>query len=183
MATKSTEPSYNKTVAIIIALLLLLFAVSMMLYQSTKKGGNIMKMFSTGGEDSAKIVSESHPKFVNLGTFTTSMGGEDGAQNMQTSLSLKLTEPGLDEKINASIPEIKHHMNMVLQSKRASELATYEDKEKLAEQLREHVEYVMGFRDVAPPIGAGKANIAPNEPGTRRNGIANVLFTSFIIQY
>lgn len=180
-AAKPADASYWKTTAVIIAVLLLLAVASLLFNQAySANRGVAAQPFAMVNNNKDETISDVRPKFVDLGAFTANMSRADGDQNLQTSISLKLTKPGLEEKIKANIPEIQHHVNMVLQSKRSSELLTYEDKEKLAQQIKQHVEYVIGFRKTAPIIGSAQIDAAPT---IRKNGISDVLFTSFIIQY
>ncbi|MDO8292275.1 MAG: flagellar basal body-associated FliL family protein, partial [Gallionella sp.] len=72
-------------------------------------------------------------------------------------------------------------VNMLLQSKRPSELATFDGKEKLAQQIKAQVEYVLGLRKIAPVISAEQGAV-PIETSASKSGITDVLFTSFIIQ-
>ena len=181
-AVDSADASFLKiTVAIVTALLLLLIAASL-LYSQTNLANSeeTGHTFGLGSNNKDEQASEARPKFVDLGTFTIKLNQDDGAQNLQTSISIKLTKPGLGEKIKASLPEIMHYVNIVLQSKRSSELTSREGKEILAQQIKEQVEYVMGFRKTAPSIGSVQADAVPV---SRKNGISEVLFTSFIIQY
>lgn len=147
-------------------------------------------------------IEEAQPKFVELGTFTANLVHEEGDRYLQVAISLKITRPELEEQIKANNPEILHRVNMVLQSKRPSELATFEGKDALARQIKGQVEYVLGLRKEAPPIVAAEAAVeaeaaAPAEthvaasseahaaaPGEAKvvGGLADVLFTSFIIQ-
>lgn len=144
-------------------------------------------------------IEEAQPKFVELGTFTANLVHEEGDRYLQVAISLKITRPELEEQIKANNPEILHRVNMVLQSKRPSELATFEGKDALAKQIKGQVEYVLGLRKDAPPIVAAEAATAeaPAEmhvaaaseahgtaPGEAKvvGGLADVLFTSFIIQ-
>lgn len=122
------------------------------------------------------------PKFVDLGTFTANLVREEGDRYLQTTISIKITKPELEERIKANSPEILHHVNMVLQSKLPSELATLEGKEKLAEQIKGQVEYVLGLRKTAPPISSEQTGTIPAGTQKIRSDIAEVLFTSFIIQ-
>ncbi|OGT24047.1 MAG: hypothetical protein A2342_04780 [Gallionellales bacterium RIFOXYB12_FULL_54_9] len=127
------------------------------------------------------------PKFVELGTYTANLVQEDADRMLQVEISIKLSKPELEEKVKERQPEIKHRINMLLQSKRASELSSVEGKEVLAQQIKEHVEFVMGLRKVAPAIQTshpgeeGKAEKI-SESSHSRKGVAEVLFTSFIIQ-
>ena len=143
---------------------------------------------SDDAEDSSK--PKLPPKFVEIGTFTANLVHEDTDRYLQVAISLKLSNPELEEKVKENNPEILHRINMLLQSKRPSELSTVEGKEKLADEIKQQVEFVMGLRKTAPPIrtslppAEGEAPApAPAEPATpSKKGIAEVLFTSFIIQ-
>lgn len=127
--------------------------------------------------------------YVELGTFTANLIREEGDRYLQVGISLKLTKADLEEKVKASKPEIMHRVNMLLQSKRPSELSTIQGKEILAQEIKEQIEYVMGFRKVAPVIGGTQAESIQGEsapartaPLKIRSDLAEVLFTSFIIQ-
>ncbi len=138
------------------------------------------------GEDSSK--AKLPPKFVEIGTFTANLVHEDGDRYLQVAISLKLANPELEEKVKESNPEILHKINMLLQSKRPSELSTVEGKEKLANEIKQQVEFVMGLRKTAPaihtsqPLAEGEAPPPVEASTPSKKGIAEVLFTSFIIQ-
>lgn len=135
-----------------------------------------------GGAASTETAhAEAPPKFIDLGQFTANLMREEEDRYLQISISLKVTKPELEEKIKETKPEILHRLNMLLQSKRPSELATIEGKERLSQQIRAQVEYVLGFRKTAPVIST-EPDITPVESGSGKSGIADVLFTSFIIQ-
>ncbi len=157
------------------------------------------------GEHAEDAHPEAPPKFVDLGTFTANLIHEEGDRYLQVAISLKLTKPELEEKIKVRKPEILHRVNMLLQNKRPSELATFEGKDQLAKQIREQIEYVLGIRKVAPSLSAAEpsaaqgANVihgasavpgegehaaasAPAGTHVSKPEIAEVLFTSFIIQ-
>jgi flagellar FliL protein len=120
--------------------------------------------------------------YVELGTFTANLMHEEGDRYLQTAISLKITNPELTEKIKAANPEILHRVNMLLQSKRPSELSTYEGKQKLADQIKAQVEYVLGLRKGEPLISEEQNGGEPVAVHVVRTDVAEVLFTSFIIQ-
>lgn len=157
--------SYWKPVTILISATLLLIVAAL-----TINSGHTIGT-STGMQDNPP--SESAPRFVNLGEFLINLNGENGQQYLKTSISLKLGEAAHEDEVEASIPEIRHHVNLVLQDLPASELYTNEGKLKLSEQIKQHAEHVMGFRPATPD--AGQAN-------TKISAVSDVLFTSFIIQ-
>jgi len=135
-----------------------------------------------GGAATAEAArSEIPPKFVDLGQFTANLMHEENDRLLQVAISLKITKPELEDKIKESKPEILHRVNMLLQSKRPSELSTFDDKEKLAQQIKAQVEYVLGLRKTAPAISSEQSAV-PIETSTSKSGITDVLFTSFIIQ-
>lgn len=128
-------------------------------------------------------VAPKQVSYVELGTFTANLIHEEGDRYLQAAISLKITKPELTEKIKASNPEILHRVNMLLQSKRPSELSSFEGKQKLADQIKAQVEYVLGLRKAAPIISEqGGDEAAPADAYVIRTDIAEVLFTSFIIQ-
>jgi flagellar FliL protein len=140
------------------------------------------------GEEAAKIEEDSKlpPKFVEIGTFTANLMHEDVDRYLQVAISLKITNPELEEKIKAHNPEIQNIINMLLQSKYPSQLATVEGKQKLASEIKEQVEFLMGLRKTAPAIHStppdGETQTAAPASTPGKKGIAAVLFTSFIIQ-
>ncbi len=128
-----------------------------------------------------EALAKNPAKYVDLGTFTANLVREDVDQYLQVAITLKLTRPELEEKVKSTSPEIMHRVNLLLQSKRASELVTYEDKAKLGRQIKEQVEYVLRLRKTAPIISSDRSEEASTEV-VKRSGVAEVLFTSFIIQ-
>ncbi len=123
---------------------------------------------------------ESAAKFVDLGQFTANLVKEDEDRYIQIAISLKISKAELEEKIKDSKPEILHRVNMLLQSKKPSELSTFDGKDKLAQQIKAQAEYVLGLRKISPPISAPASAVPDNTPS--RSGVTEVLFTSFIIQ-
>lgn len=160
-----------------------------------------------GGEEpvaAEHVDEEEHaaepPKYLDLGTYTANLMQEEGDRYLQVSISLKVSKATLEEKVKNTNPEIQHRVNMVLQSKRPSELATLDGKNKLAEQLKEQIQYVLGLRKEAPPIEASKQDDGHDTAdehsnarddrkhdrndshGDSKPGVEEVLFTSFIVQ-
>lgn len=132
-----------------------------------------------------ELHAEAMLKFVDLGTFTANLVHEEGDRYLQVGISLKLTRPELEEKVKQFIPEIAHNINMLLQSKRPSDLYTVEGKVRLASEIKTRVEIVIGLRKTAPEIHSEHREDASAPAATHeiaRKGIEEVLFTSFIIQ-
>lgn len=185
-------PKSKKMLIIIIALVVLLAgggaaAYFMMKKDHPPKGEHAAEEAPADeGEEEADDKHKVPAKFVEIGTFTANLIHEEGDRYLQVAITLKLSKPELEEKVKASNPEIQHRINMLLQSKRPSELATPEGKEKLAADIKANVEFVLGLRKSLPVSHAAPAegeapHAAPAETPAKK-GVAEVLFTSFIIQ-
>lgn len=183
--TDATPKKSKKKLVIIVVLLLLIggAAAAFLLLQPphAPKHDNAAAAEAKEAAETARE-AKNPPTFVDLGTFTANLVHEDGDRYLQIAISLKLSKPELAEKIKANSPEILHRVNMLLQSKRPSELTTFEGKEILAKQIKGQVEYVMGMRKTAPMISSEQAATAPIENRAVKSDIREVLFTSFIIQ-
>lgn len=194
-ATGDQPPKSKKMLIIIIAVVVLLAgggaaAFFMMKKDHPPKGEHAAE---TEEEAPAEEEDDKHkvpPKFVEIGTFTANLLHEEGDRYLQVAITLKLSKPELEEKVKTSNPEIQHRINMLLQSKRPSELSTVEGKEMLAADIKSNVEFVLGLRKSAPALrtahapveGEAPAPHAAHEESPSKKGVAEVLFTSFIIQ-
>ncbi|MEQ1814057.1 MAG: flagellar basal body-associated FliL family protein [Candidatus Nitrotoga sp.] len=194
--TEALPPKKNKKKLIIIIATVLLLAgsgaVAFLLMKPAVPAKQGEEAVAKQDEEAAAQTEDETPvippKFIALGTFTANLIREEGDRYLQVAISLKVTQPELEEKIKAANPEILHHVNMLLQSKRPSDLASIEGKEKLAQQIKGKVEHVLGLRDAAPAtteIKSPDAEVAPAAPAetpVSQSGVSDVLFTSFIIQ-
>jgi len=190
--------------------LIIIIAVMVLLIGGGAAAFLLMKPSPPAKPDEAGAMAEAAhpdvpPAYVQLGTFTANLIHEEGDRYLQVAIELKITRPELKEKIKATNPEILHRVNMLLQSKRPSELASFDGKQKLAEQIKAQVEYVLGLRKTPPAITDSDATpnkeehtaqtvpteaqssptetpAAATETPASKSGIADVLFTSFIIQ-
>lgn len=158
--------AYWKTIVILISAFLLL-AVAALLYLPQLNHKTPDQLDAGANPDT----SDEKPEFAPLGEFLINLNGEGRPQFLKTSISLKLARSGYLESIEANLPEIRHHVNMLLQTLTATELSTHEGKQLLAEQIKEHTERVMGYRK------------STSATGMKKSIIADVLFTSFIIQH
>jgi flagellar FliL protein len=178
-ATDAAPKKSKKKLIIIVVLLLLVGGVAAALLWPKPAH---KESAEARAEAEAAHAAKSTPIFVDLGTFTANLVREDGERYLQIAISLKLAKPELVDRIKANNPEILHRVNMLLQSKRPSELATFEGKELLGQQIKGQVEYVMGMRKTAPVISSEPAAITPTGSRVIKSDITEVLFTSFIIQ-
>ena len=211
--TGDTPPKSKKMLIIIIAVVVLLAGGGGAAYFLMKKpahppkqeqsaeAGDVNAEDSAAEEDGA---GDGHgkaaPKYVDLGTFTGKLVDSSADRYLQISISAKLSKPELEEKIKERNPEIMHKINMLLQSKRPAELETVEGKEKLANDIKAQVEYVLGLRHSAPEIRSAplpdatdensatdeKAHASHDAPESKesrsKRGVDEILFTSLLIQ-
>ncbi|HZW25922.1 MAG TPA: flagellar basal body-associated FliL family protein [Gallionella sp.] len=164
--------SYWKPVVMLIAALLLLIVAALTVNYMRPVGDGADTQSSHVGKGA---VTEGNSGFVSLGEFLVNLDSDEESHYLKTSISLKLDKSGYDKDVEARLPEMRHHVNLVLQSRTADELSTGEGKSRLAEAIKEHAEYVMGFRKTLPDSDAAGAPI-------KISAISEVLFTSFIIQ-
>lgn len=125
------------------------------------------------------------PTYVALGTFTANLVHEDGSDRyLQVAISIKISKPELEDAIKARNPEILDRVNMLLSSQRPSVLSTIAGKQKLARDIKTQIELILGLHHAVPGSGQTQSASAPvaMEPAQPDSGIAEVLFTSFIIQ-
>lgn len=184
-AAVNAPPAKSRKKLIIIAIIILLIGGGAAAFFLMKPAPQPAK---PGNADMAaeEAHSENPPVYVPLGTFTGNLAQEEADQHLQVTIVLKITRPELADKIKAANPEILHHINMLLQSKRPSEINTIDGKQRLARQIKTQVEYVIGLRKTPPIITNSDAipdnEHASNEKSDGKSGIADVLFTSFLIQ-
>jgi flagellar FliL protein len=159
--------------------------------------------------ETAKATAPKEPKFIPLETFTVNLQHEELDQYLQVNISLKVMEPELEDKIKAVLPEIRSKLNLLLSSKRPSELVTVAGKKKLAVDIATEANSVLGIHNTPEPVvvpaasgvavapAEGASAAVPAEPATpaepvaesaehsaaaEKKGVVDVLFTSFIIQ-
>lgn len=189
-APAAAPPKSKKTLIIIVVLLL---AVA----------GGAGWFFSNGSAPEGEHAEEHkeevamEPKFVPLGeNFTVNLQREEGDQYLQAGITLKIMQPELEEKIKATMPEIRSKLLFLLSSKFPSELQTAEGKKKLIAEIIAETDAVLGLAPApvahepahngheAPASAAASAPAAvpAPAPAPKTTGVVDVLFTSFIIQ-
>ncbi len=181
-AEAAPKKSKKKLIIIIIALVLLLAGgavAAFLLFKPAPPPGT-----ADSPDAPAKPATSDTPaeatKFIPLGVFTTNLSPEEGDRFIQVDISLKTSRAELEPMIAASKPEIMHRVNMTLQSKLPSELATVEGKALLAEQIKAQIQHVLGLRKTVPAIGSAQIELPADEKV--KGGLDEVLFTTFLIQ-
>ncbi len=142
---EGAAPKSNKLLIIIIGVLVLVIV------------GGAAAFFLMGGkgdhaEEPPKVEAPKDPKFIPLEAFTVNLQREEGDQFLQTTMSLKVFDPALEVKVKGMLPEIRSKINLLLSSKKPSEIRTAAGMRKLATELKATLNDVIGFH--APAHGA-----------------------------
>jgi flagellar FliL protein len=106
---------------------------------------------------------EKPPVFVQLEQFTVNLQPDEGDQYLQTALTLKVADNETVDLLKLHMPELRNRILLLLSSKKASQIATLDGKQRLAEEL------------------AAQARL-PFSAGGTPQAVATVLFTSFVVQ-
>jgi flagellar FliL protein len=99
-------------------------------------------------------------QYIKLDAFTVNLQGL--SQYLQVSITLMAANPHVDEAVKVNMPIIRHELILLLSSKEASQISTFEGKQALLQEAKRAVNKVIHLTD--------------------KQGIANTLFESFIIQ-
>lgn len=146
------QPKSNKKMLII--------AVAVAALVAGGAGWYFMKGKTSGEHEAPKVEVAKDPIFIPLEAFTVNLQREEADQYLQVTFSLKVMEPELVDKIKAVLPEIRSKLNLLLSSKRPSELSTIEGKKKLAAEIVVETNGVLGIHN-KPATPAPVAASAP----------------------
>ena len=113
------------------------------------------------GHDETKFEQSKPPIFLPLDTFTVNLQG--GEQYLQTDITLQVTDPEQADAIKLNMPRVRSRLLGLLSSKNSEDLATPEDKKKLALEIKEQISQ-------------------PFYPKGKPQQVDDVLFTTFVIQ-
>jgi flagellar FliL protein len=147
-------PKSKKKLIIIAAVVVALAAGAGVFFMKSKKGDHA---------EEAKVEVHAEPKFIPLEAFTVNLQKEEADQFLQTSITLKVMDPLLEEKIKALLPEIRSKINLLLSSKRPSEISTVPGKKRLAAEIAFEANNVLGFHNAPPAAAPGAAPVAEHE--------------------
>lgn len=106
------------------------------------------------GADKVSLHAKLEPITVNLLGPTR--------QYIQVEITLKLAKPEADEKVKLYMPVIRHQMILLLTSKDANQLGPIAGKQQLVQESKRAINQALGL--------------------TEKEGVTDVLFSSFIIQ-
>lgn len=174
-AEGAAPPKKSKKLLIIIVAAVLLIVVA--------GGGAAFFLLKKGDEaaDDEEVATEKEkpkkkkgekaapPVYIAMDAFTVNLVPETGDQYLQVTINVEAEDAAVGETMKVHMPKLRNRIMLILSSKKASELASREGKEALAEEIRESINGVIG----EPPAKGKKEAAGP---------VKEVLFTAFIIQ-
>ncbi|MEW5889832.1 MAG: flagellar basal body-associated FliL family protein [Pseudomonadota bacterium] len=127
-----------------------------------------------GGEQAAAKAPPAKPVFVNLEPFTVNLQPESGEQYLQVVATLKVFNEATSETVKTVMPEIRHRLLLLLSSKKASQIASVEGRQRLAEEMRYETNVILwtaaGITPKAPEALSRPITTAPAEEGQVADG-------------
>lgn len=174
--TEAPPKKSKKLLIIIIAVVVLLALVAggAAFFMLNKKKGDEEHAEAKPAElaPPKKIDRSKPPVYVTLEPFTNNLAPEGGSERfVQMVAVIKLVDAKFEPDLKLHMPELRHRINLLLVSKKPSELSTMEGREILSEEILIEANDVLGFPP-APP----RRNAPPPGP------VESVLFNSLIIQ-
>jgi flagellar FliL protein len=128
-------------------------------------GGGAGAWFLTQGSSHAtgevKVEPPKIPVFLPLDTFTVNLQG--GERYLQTEITLQFDDQEQVDVFKTQMPRVRSRMLALLSGKHAEDLASTEDKKKLAQEIKAQLNQ-------------------PFYPKGKPQQVVDVLFTAFVIQ-
>ena len=124
-------------------------------------GGGAGAWFLSQGSASQEAPAAKAPVFLPLETFTINLQGD--GHYLQIDITLQVADQAQIDTIKPYMPRVRSRLLSLLSSKQAEELASTEDKKKLAQEILAQVKL-------------------PFDPKGKPQQVDDVLFTSFVIQ-
>lgn len=146
------------------------------------------------------------PVYVTLEPFTVNLTSEASDRYLQVGIDLKVSAADIEGKVKLHLPEIRNGILLLLTSKKVDDLASIEGKNTLREEIRDIVNKAIGYYKAPaapkPTIEKtdehGSDKPAEEKPAEKpaeeaatgekpaakppKNGVIDVLLTSFVIQ-
>lgn len=112
--------------------------------------------------------------------FTVRLQSEQQDTYLQTEIQLKLESSHDQDLMKQFEPELKHRITLTLMSKQAADLGTATGVQRLANELRDVANQVVG----APPPKKRRpgAELVPADTAEPGDPVQSVLFSTFIVQ-
>lgn len=178
-AEGEAAPKKSKKMLIIIIVAVLVLAIAgggafMMMSKKKKADAEGEDAHAEEAKPAVKVDPKAPPVFIPVEPFVVNLQPENGEQYLQVVLTFRVADAPSGDQIKLLMPEIRHHVLMLLSGKKASEIASPEGREALADEIKEVANSTLGYE---PPKKKKKGDHAGDG-----GPVMSVLFTSFIIQ-
>lgn len=142
----------------------------------------------------AKQAATKPPVFLPLDQFVVNLQAGDASQFLQVALTIKVDDQAIADALKLHMPDIRNRILLLLSGKKASEIATIDGKQKLAEEIAVAAAEPIAPKPAKKSSKKKKAEADDEEDASVKKkkaapsvdpeevGIQAVLFTSFIIQ-
>lgn len=108
------------------------------------------------------------PAYLKIDPYTINLKGEQGDQYLRLEMSAEFSDQQAADAAKLYMPKIRHQTMQLLKGKMANDLGSKEGTEKLAREIRDEMNLILGE--------AGPGEKTPSGP------VKEVLFTDFVIQ-
>lgn len=172
---EAPPPKKSKKLVIILAgvftLVLLLGGTTVLLLKkSASESDDETAQETESKKEKAKKKDEKRtpPVYLKIEPYTINLKGETGDQYLRLEMSAEFSDQQAADGAKAFMPKIRHQTMQLLKGKQVSELNSKEGTERLAKEVRDEMNTILG----EPGAGA----TPPTGP------VREVLFTDFVIQ-
>lgn len=108
------------------------------------------------------------PAYLKIEPFTINIKGEQGDQYLRLEMSAEFAEMKEADNAKAYMPKIRHQTMQLLKGKSVAELSSKEGTEKLAVDIKNEINMVLGTPEKGEKIPSGP--------------VKEILFTDLVIQ-
>jgi flagellar FliL protein len=173
---EAAPPKKSKKMLIIIAgaLVLVLVIVGAAVYVMKSKAhadaDEETSHETTSKKDKGKKKDEKRvlPTYLKIDPYTINLKGEQGDQFLRLEISAEFEDSKTADEAKAYMPKLRNQTMLLLSGKNASDLSSKEQKEKLAVEIRNEMNLVLGEPESGEKIPKGP--------------VKEILFTDFVIQ-
>lgn len=172
---EGAPPKRSKKLLIIILasvlLLVLVLAAGTVLLlknKATAEGDDEATEQVEGKKDKKKAEKHVAPTYLKIEPYTINLKGEQGDQYLRLEMSAEFEDQHSADLAKSFMPKIRHQTMQLLKGKQVSELNSKEGTEKLAREIRDEINLVLGEPEEGQKVPQGP--------------VKEVLFTDFVIQ-
>lgn len=146
-ATDGAEAPPKKSkkllIIILVVVFLLLLAAGGAAFLLLKGGDEHAEGGEVATEKAKKADKDAIPVYIPLEVFTVNLVPETGDQYLQVTINVEAEDVAVGEKLKVHMPKLRNQIMLILSSKKPSELAPREGKERLAKEIKDSINAVL----------------------------------------